>query len=287
MGCLNSRQGFSHWFGNIHLSGPCNRGCYFCIGQHMMALDQYNNLDTYPLKGLDDFLEECQRRRIGEINLTGTNTEPLLYRHHEALIQKLRYAIDGVTVGIRTNGVMAVDRPDVWRLYDKASVSITSTDPELYRATMGRGTPPDLDRLRALDPDKPLKANVVLCPETTQAGDWKRTLDALDRAGFDKANLREPYGQPFAGNPLSVLTPIRYTFGMPTYEWGNMHVTYWDVHWCEVESVNLYANGRISVDYPITRGHDESGEVKDQTHFPVAGRHREQWVRLKGTRYAR
>lgn len=56
MGCLNSDGSFSHWFGNIHLSGPCNRKCYFCIGQHMMALDGENNLDTWPLKNIDGFV---------------------------------------------------------------------------------------------------------------------------------------------------------------------------------------------------------------------------------------
>ena len=65
MGCLNADSGFSHWFGNIHLSGPCNRACYFCIGQHMMALDPFNNLDEWPLVGLDDFVRKCQERVSG------------------------------------------------------------------------------------------------------------------------------------------------------------------------------------------------------------------------------
>jgi hypothetical protein len=60
MGCLNDdpNHPFPHFFGNIHLSGPCNRSCYFCIGQHMMALDQENSLKRIPTN-IGKFLREC------------------------------------------------------------------------------------------------------------------------------------------------------------------------------------------------------------------------------------
>lgn len=64
MGCLNYNKGFEHWFGNIHLSGPCNRACYFCIGQHMMAVDAENNLNTWPLLGIEEFVVLCQQAGI-------------------------------------------------------------------------------------------------------------------------------------------------------------------------------------------------------------------------------
>src|SRR5271166_3303050 len=69
MGCLNDEGKFEHWFGNIHLSGPCNRSCYFCIGQHMMALDKENNLNHIP-KNIGKFLRECMDRNVREICMT-------------------------------------------------------------------------------------------------------------------------------------------------------------------------------------------------------------------------
>ncbi len=75
MGCLNDEGQFPHWFGNIHLSGPCNRSCYFCIGQHMMALDKENNLNKTP-ENLGRFIGECTERKVKEVCITGTNTEP-------------------------------------------------------------------------------------------------------------------------------------------------------------------------------------------------------------------
>jgi len=105
-------------------------------------------------------------------------------------------------------------------------------------------------------------------------------LDILVNHGIDKINLREPYGQPHVGNPLIGKfdrIQVGETLGNPTYAWGNTLVTYWDVHYTEVESVNLYANGVVSNTYPITKGHSHNGTVKDQSNFSH-GRQRKQWV---------
>lgn len=276
MGCLNSTGQFNHWFGNIHLSGPCNRACYFCIGQHMMALDPLNNLDKWPLDNLVSFITTCRERRVREINLTGSNTDPLLYRHHAELTTTLRNELPGARLGIRTNGVVAERMPEVWSLYDKASVSVTSLDPKIYRATMGIGKPPDIRAILALKSEMPVKVNIVLCPETVNSGDIEKTLDALVEAGVRVVNLREPYGQPHLGTPLT--NPVGERLGMPRYDWRGMDVTYWDVHYVEVESVNLYANGRVSETYPITKGHAPCGSVRGQENFQSSGRVRQQWL---------
>lgn len=281
MGCLNSHGQFHHWFGNIHLSGPCNRSCYFCIGQHMMALDSYDNLDSWPLAGLEDFAEKCKARGVREVNLTGTNTDPLLYGHIPALAEWLRAAIPGVELGIRTNGALAERYPWRWRRFDKASISITSLDPVKYRQTMGSGHPPDVRALVWLDRAMDVKANVVLCRETV-GEDLHATVRGLVAAGIKRINLREPYGQPHAGNPYR-RPPDMQRLGMPIYIVGGAEVCYWDVHHVEVESVNLYASGRVSETYPITRGHDDTGEVHDQSYFPQ-GRQREQWVQIRRER---
>lgn len=281
MGCLNSQGQFSHWFGNIHLSGPCNRACYFCIGQHMPGLDPVNNLDTWPLKGMEDFLAECRKHNIGEVNLTGSDTDPLLYRHLPELTGFLREQIPGITLGIRTNAILEPKHPELIDLFDKGSISVTSFDPEIYRKTMGRGSPPDVAGFIQRHPNFRLKANVVLCPETCQNGsqDFLNTIRMLNLLGVKTVNLREPYGQTHIGNPLASRgKPDSEIFGMPTYEvFPGTHVTYWDVHYVEVESVNLYAQGHVSVTYPVTKGHDPVlGTVFDQSKFAV-GRQFEQW----------
>ncbi len=292
MGCLNSGQGFRFTNANIHLSGPCNRSCYFCIGQHMMDLDSENNLSEWPLKGIDRFVEKCLEHNVRDIFLTGTNTDPLLYRHTYSLKEFLRKAIAGSRLGIRTNAAKFGSQISDFHMFDMGSITICSFDPFIYRKMMGSGFPPDIENIVYLCREsygwtEPPKVNVVLGPENTgltlrASGDILNTIFRCKFAGVKRINLREPYGQPHVGNPLESFSDYRIddVYGQPTYDICGVHVTYWDVHYCEIETVNLYANGRVSVDYPITRGYSDSGDVKDQSNF-THGRHREQWVKLR------
>lgn len=281
MGCLNSNQGFSHWFGNIHLSGGCNRSCYFCVGQHMMALDPLNNLDEWPLSNIGQFVEDCLGKGIAEVDVTGSNTDPLLYKHTDRLANYLRERIPGLVLGLRTNGACTYGHEKVWALYDKGSVSVTSLREDIHRATMGQGKPANFWSILDVAPFLP-KVNVILCPETCiQSEDLRETIMSLSAWGIERVNLREPYGQPHIGDPMPQLGfgQVDTVLGMPVYEYENSRVTYWDVHYVEVESINLYANGRVSLAYPITKGHcDTTGEVLDQSFFRTSGRVRDQWA---------
>lgn len=289
MGCINSDQNFSHWFGNIHLSGPCNRSCYFCIGQHMMGLDKFNNLGQWPLAGLEEFVAKCQEHKINEVNLTGTNTDPMLYRHLQKLKIYLKERIPNLVFGIRTNGVAVLARLDDWKLFDKGSITFPSFDPAVYEKMMGSREVPNLPKIVKLTP-WPLKINIVLSPYDIGDDGAKltATLAGLYGLGIKKVNLREPYGQPHVGDPMGMMghKPTRTHLGMPVYEFGistaPMRVCYWDVHYCEVESVNLYASGRVSVTYPITKGYTEEGKVVPQDKWGTEHkRHFEQWVRAE------
>lgn len=277
MGCLNPNQGFNHYFANIHLSGPCNRSCYFCIGQDMMGLDSYNNLDKWPLDGWNEFIEKCIQYNVEEINITGTNTDPSLYKHLFKLTETLRLQLGGVVLGIRTNGVK-LPSPEVWKSFDKASISITSFDPDIYKKTMGQGEPPDLQKIAQLSDGMNLKVNIVLVPEVLET--LIETIKYVGQCGIRRVNMREPYGQPHVGDPLKgKITQVSSIYGMPQYKVDNVTATYWDVHYVEVESVNLYANGNVSVTYPITKGYDPKvGRVQGQEHFTKFGRKRQQWV---------
>lgn len=285
MGCLNSTGNFSHWFGNIHLSGPCNRSCYFCIGQHMMSLDAYNNLDEWPLKGMGQFILNCLEHNVLDVNLTGTNTDPLLYKHIEKLTDTLREYLPGVRLGIRTNGALISAREKAWRMFDKGSISIPTFDPAIYKKIMGSGYPPQLEAIEeASDIGMDLKVNIVLCPENIGQHLHDTIIHVLDRSAIKKINIREPYGQPHIGDPLAAdgFVAQDTLLGMPVYKFADMEVTYWDVHYVEVESVNLYASGKVSVDYPITRGHDDvAGKVIEQSHWKKSGRQVEQWISAK------
>jgi len=247
----------------------------------MMGLDSYNNLDQWPLDGIDDFIEACLSRGVDEINITGSNTDPLLYRHTPALTQYLRKALPDITLGLRTNGVLTYGHEGKWACYDKGSVSVTSLYDETYRATMGRGKPPNFSMILDVSPFLP-KVNIVLCPETcTDPENLLETIMGLNGWGIEEINLREPYGQPHIGDPMPWLGfgQEDVLFGMPVYNYQGTNITYWDVHYVEVDSINLYASGRVSLTYPVSKGHcPVVGAVWDQRHFPRSGRIQEQWL---------
>lgn len=279
MGCLNSTGQFDHWFGNIHFSGPCNRSCYFCIGQHMMALDSFNNLNTWPLPGWDDFITKCKENNVREVNLTGSNTDPLLYKHLRVITEHLRKELPGAILGLRTNGAQYETKKDFVNLFDKISLSIHSFDPAIYTQMMGSGSPPNLSEI-CNEYAGDIKLNIVMGPQNIETDDIFRTMYEASRLKIKRINVREPYGQPHIGDPMEKrgYVPDDTFLGMPVYVLDGTRVTYWDVHYVEVESVNLYANGRVSVTYPITKGHAETGEVKGQENFMKSGRVNEQWL---------
>lgn len=279
MGCLNSEGQFEHWFANVHLSGPCNRSCYFCIGQHMMALDSYNSLDTWPMTGMDEFITECKQHNLKELCITGTNTDPGLFKHHASFVNYIHEHLPGIPIAIRTNA--AFYKPEIFSLYDKASITICSFDPDIYTKMMGQGKPPDVAKIVLENPKLDLKVNVVLGPENVPNGDIYKTLHALANAGVHRINLREPYGQKHVGNPFEGYAEFGKILGMPQYTFRGMSVVYWDVHEVHVESVNLYASGRVSITYPISKGHAETGEVHAQDYFP-GGRITQQWIKITG-----
>jgi len=242
----------------------------------MMTLDRFNVLDKWPLDGWDDFRRECHAHGVQTIYLTGTNTDPMLYRHIGALYGRLAESDYAPTLGVRTNGVNVLARRQAWKLFDKASTTICSFDEKINRAMMG-GPPPNLPRILALPGPRDLKVNVVLGPENRD--EVERTIEWCAELGVPRVNLREPYGQPHVGDPLPRNHKIaRIIYGMPEYDFGATRVLYWNVHYVEVESVNLYASGRVSGTYPITKGCADDGIVLDQTHFARSGRIREQWL---------
>jgi molybdenum cofactor biosynthesis enzyme MoaA len=239
----------------------------------MMALDSLNNLNKLP-DNLSQFLEECIKRKVKEICVTGTNTDPLLYTKTFELLSEIRFQIV-VPIAIRTNGILY--NRAIFGDYDKASITVCSFDKEIYRKMMGSGEPPNITRILKNHPKMPIKVNIVMGPENVDNGDIFKTLDILSGMDIIRVNIREPYGQPHIGNPMPAEKFDHHTLGMPTYRWKGLQVTYWDVHYVEVESINLYANGRISLIYPITKGHDDKGEVHEQSYFP-GGRIQEQWL---------
>ena len=85
-------------------------------------------------------------RFIFENSLTGQNTDPLLYKYLQELIDYLKG--QGFLVGIRTNGVLALEKiREINSINDKVSLSIHSLTPTINKRITNHSTIPDWDRI--------------------------------------------------------------------------------------------------------------------------------------------
>ena len=104
-----------------------------------------DNLDAFPPANLDAFCERIDTEQIREVVLTGTTTDPQLYRHEERLLDLLRARLHpAVRLSVHTNGVLALRKLHVFNRYDRACISFPSFRAETYEKMMGSRRVPDL-----------------------------------------------------------------------------------------------------------------------------------------------
>ena len=135
-------------FANINLQGPCNYQCYFCLGKDISLGVCHNYLNKH-FSNWDNFykyLEKCKDDEIKKIYITGQNTDPLLYKYLQELIDYLKG--QGFLVGIRTNGVLVLEKiREINSINDKVSLSIHSLTPTINKRITNHSTIPDWDRI--------------------------------------------------------------------------------------------------------------------------------------------
>ncbi len=63
-------------FANILFAGPCNLRCPYCIGRQIEPALNQNNLNQFPLRNIETFVDLLQQNNIRQITFTGTTTGP-------------------------------------------------------------------------------------------------------------------------------------------------------------------------------------------------------------------
>ena len=92
------------------------------------------------------FIEKCKEHKITEIALTGSNTDPLLYKFIPQLKEKLQNKLDLKMFRITTNGVKVLNNLDTWNLFNFASITFCSFNKEVNKKMMG-GEPVDIKKI--------------------------------------------------------------------------------------------------------------------------------------------
>jgi MoaA/NifB/PqqE/SkfB family radical SAM enzyme len=234
--------------GNVH---PCNARCPFCIGKQIDSHLNMDNLSTYPLRNIDQFIALIDRYAIRQVVFSGTNTDPQLYRHEQRLISHLRGVLPGVQLSLHTNGRLAMKKIDTFNLYDRVCVSIPSFNPAIYQKMMGVPGLPDLEQILRLA-QVPVKVSCVVTDNN--AVDMGVYLKGCQGLGIRRVVLRKLYGErrswqvllPGGHLPLVRSGSIH---GNPVYEFDGMEVTLWDFGRTQAQSINLFSTGEISKTY--------------------------------------
>lgn len=233
-------------FANVLFAGPCNRKCPWCIGKLIPARASEGNLDVFPPRGIDAFVEAVNAHRVREIVLTGTTTDPQLYRHEAELLALLRERLHpDARFSVHTNGALALRKMDVLNRYDRACVSFPSFRPETYEKMMGSRRVPDLTRI-VREARIPVKVSCVLDEHNvSELGEFAAQCRDI---GVRRLVLRRLYGE--TREWTLPAWPVVGSFkGNPVLDADGLEVTYWDFDDTRCQSLNLFPNGTLGTSY--------------------------------------
>jgi hypothetical protein len=214
-----------------------------------------DNLNLYPPRNLDRFIELIDRYAIRQVVFTGTNTDPQLYRHEAQLIAHIQGMLPGVQLSLHTNGRLALKKMETFNLYDRVTISLPSFDPLIFRKMMGVFDPPDLAEILCQARAAVKISCLVTDDNAPCAGVFLETCRAL---GVRRVVLRKLYGEqrswwvllPRQGLHLTHRGAFR---GNPVFDFDGMEVTLWDFARAQAASINLFSSGVISTAYLLAR----------------------------------
>ena len=237
-------------FANVLFAGPCNRACPWCIGKRLPTEVNRSNLDLWPLRNLDAFIERVNEAAVPEIVFTGTVTDPHLYRYEAKLVEELRRRLHPrARISIHTNGVLSLKKLSVLNLYDRAAISFPSFEPAIYEKLMGSRRVPDLARIveRAAIP---VKVSTVV-NEHNEPG-IEAFLERCRAIGVRRLVLRRLFGDPRPWPSFAGLRALGRYRGNPVMVFSGMEVTLWSFEASTCRSLNLFADGTLGSSYLLT-----------------------------------
>ena len=238
-------------FANILFAGPCNARCPFCIGQQIDPRLSVNNLNEFPPRNLDRFIDLIIQHDIRQVVFTGTTTDPQLYQHESRLLDLLRSRLPSDTqYALHTNARLALKKLATFNLYDRVCISLPTFNAETYVKMMGVRGVPDVATLldRAC---VPIKISCLIdAPNFSEIPEFVVRCQQL---GIQRLVLRQLYGKRDAWPVIEGLSPRGEYRGSPVYDYRGLEITYWDFDRSESTSLNLFISGVISTTYLLAQ----------------------------------
>jgi len=242
-------------FANILLSGPCNARCPFCIGKLLDDKKNHHNLDVFPLKHIDTFLQTLIDHDITEISFTWTNTDPLLYHYQSELIFYIRSRIPQAKISLHTNWRLLFQQKDTASLYDRIALSLPSFDETIYRRMMWVSGVPDVKAILQ-HINLPLKISCIVTQENKD--DIASFVQQCYTLWIKRLTFRRLYQDMTHRNEYLDIKrlwwkKIRDFANNPVYDFDGLEITLRTFERSDISCFNLYSNWRISDKYLLNQ----------------------------------
>jgi len=243
-------------FANILFSGPCNQRCPYCVGHEVRTELRRNNLTAFPIPGIDRFIDLVNTYTIPNVILTGTDSDPLLYKYDRELVHLLRQRLhSNAQLSVHTNGVLALTKIQVLNMCDRVSISFPSFNQKTFYKMTGTRNMPDLAEI-VRQSRVPVKVSCVV--DRHNAGEILEFMDRLISIGVRRLAFRKLFRAQHDLISLDHLPIITVYRQNPVYSYKGLEVAYWDFDRASSTSINLFGDGTISDSYLLARVDDHN-----------------------------
>lgn len=255
---MNTLTWENYDFANILFSWNCNAKCPYCIGQKLETLYP-GNLDTFPLRNFDAFLKLIQEHSIPEVIFTGTTTDPLLYRHQNALLDIFEAETPETRRAIHTNGFLLLKRLDVFQRYTKCTLSLPSFNQEIFSIMMG--TKQSVPNIQAISQSSsiPIKVSRIVDPTNDFIQETEHFLETLSRTKVTRVAFRKLAGDMSSWDDTITQLEELWAKNIGKYKNNSIYkihgieITLWSFDTTDARSINLFSNGYISHEYLLAQ----------------------------------
>jgi len=229
-------------YASVLLNGACNANCPDCIGKRTEFRGLPDNLNTFPLRGIEKFYGSVEDEGIRYISISGIFADPQQYQYEGRLITQIRKNIPDAILALHTNGLLALEKSDEFNMYDRTTLSFPSFNKDVYRKLV-RKEQPNLSEIIKMS-DIPIKLSMLLTSDT------KRDVDEYIRRAKDLGITRIVARKIFDGkreniNIFEERLPDLEFAGNPVYMVDGMEITVWDYGISQIRGLHLFPDGSI------------------------------------------
>ena len=266
---IKQRNREKYTFANINLLGKCNANCYFCLGKdidELLSLQDQTQLHFSEWKNFERFLNVCKENDIKKLYITGQNTDALIYKYFDELVEYLESK--GFLVGIRTNGYLAEQKLDsINKCNDEIGYSIHSLKPEQNYKIMGHRDFPNWEYI--IPNTKPVTrvAIVVNRYNVDDFFDLVKYISKFDNVSYIQARristdtryeeLEEDIKlyEELYNKVKDKFPKVKDFYSAEIFEIYGKEVCFWRTVQTTVNSINYFTDGTLSEEYFVVEGY--------------------------------